>query len=163
MDNKSLFFSKSVVFTLFLNIDVNNTNVMQSFFVCMYVSCNAVNQSIVRLCIPSKSAIHTFYSLRTRLPSSCAGLPKRTRNLMAHDPFNARGADMKSRKRKWGAEDLREVIKRVVVPNPNPGNKYTQRSRTSNLGIFLTTFRFAKNFDRICHSSELEQSIRLIN
>ena len=144
---------------------MNSTNVIQSFST-KYVYMFHVTRLIkaLRLCIPSKSAIHTFYSLGARLPSSCAGLPKRTHNLMAHDPFNARGADMKSRKRKWGAKDLREVIKRVVAPNPNPGNKYTQRSRTNNLEIFRTILRLRKTsiaFAIAVNSILIEQSIRL--
>lgn len=93
-----------------------------------------VNQSIVWLCIPSKSAIRTFYSLGARLPSSCADLPKCTRNLMAHDPFNARGADVNSRKRKRGtkgAKNLGEIIRRMVAPNPDPGNKYDPAKESS--------------------------------
>lgn len=90
---------------------------------CMYISCNVVNQSIVRRMYPFKiSAIRMFYSLEATFPSSYAGLPKCTRNLMAHDPFNTRRADMKSAKTKAGrpkAKDSGGVIKREVAPDPN--------------------------------------------
>jgi len=69
-----------------------------------------VNQSIVPSCIPSESAIRTFYSLGARFPSSSEGLPKCTRNLMAHDPFNTGGADMKSQKRKPGVKESRTYV-----------------------------------------------------
>lgn len=98
----------------------------------MYVLYNAVNQSIVLLCIPSKSTIRTFYNLGARLPSSCADLPKRTRNLMAHDPFNARGADIKSRN--VGSRGLRRGNQTSGSSIPNPGNKYpVKKSNEENL------------------------------
>lgn len=68
------------------------------------------------------STIRTFYSLGATYPSSCVGLPKCTRNLMAHDPFNTRRADMKSQKTKaesQKAKNSRGVIKREVASDPN--------------------------------------------
>lgn len=73
-------------------------------------------------CIPSKSAQSArFIASQLHFPLR-AGLPKCTRNLMAHDPFNTRRADMKSAKTKAGsqkAKDSSRVIKREVAPNPN--------------------------------------------
>lgn len=127
-----------------LNIDVRYTGAPRApTHLCAYaVSRNAVNQSAIGPCIPSKSAICTFYSPGARFPFSSVRLPKRTRNLMAYDPFNARGfARYEIAKSKAGGQrskNLSGMVGRTGRSRPwdrNLDDKYT--SRTSQAGKSL--------------------------
>lgn len=83
------------------------------------------NQSPVYL--QNQCALQPLGARFPRIGGMDAGLPKCTRNLMAHDPFNARGADMKSReqqRRARGAKDFGggrwEGGGRAIKPGGNP-------------------------------------------